>query len=77
MSANRHLAPGFDTKLLKNFFAELTDAVGALIFTVKSNKFPPTVNLVFSFSSFYDFNLHAIFLYVTFYLLGLVFLKLK
>ena len=55
MSANRHLAPGVDTTLLKTHFAVVTDAVGALRFPVKSNKFPPTVNLVRSFSSFSGF----------------------
>ena len=46
MSTNRHLAPGVDTTLLKTHFAVVTDAVGALIFPVKSNKFLPTVTLV-------------------------------
>ena len=55
MSTNRHLAPGVDTTLLKTHFAVVTDAVGALIFTVNYNKFPPTVNIVRSFSSFYGF----------------------
>ena len=55
MSANRHLPPGVDTTLLKTHFAVVTDAVGALIFPVKSNKFPSTVNLVRSFYSFSGF----------------------
>ena len=55
MYANRHLAPGVDTTLLNTQFAVVNDAVGALRFPVKSNKFPPTVNLVRSFSS-----LHAL-----------------
>ena len=73
MSANRHRAPGFDTTLLKTRFAVVTDAVGALIFPLSYNKFPLTVNLVRSFSSFSGFTLHTIFTYVNFYLLGLVF----
>ena len=75
MSANRHLAPGVDTTLLNKYFAVATDAVGALIFPVKSNKFPPTVNLVSSLSSFSGFNLHTILPNVTFYLLGLLVCK--
>ena len=71
MSANRHLAPGVDTTLLKTHFAMVTDAVGALRFPVKSNKFPPTVNIVRSFSSFYVFTLHTILPYVTFLSLGI------
>ena len=55
MSANRHLAPGVDNTLLNTHFAVVTDAVGALRFPVKSNKFPPTVNLVRYFSSFSGF----------------------
>ena len=55
MSANRHLAPGVDTTLLKTHFTVVTDAVGDLRFPVNSNKFPPTVNLVRSFYSFYGF----------------------
>ena len=51
MSASRHLAPGVETTLLKTHFYVVTDAVGALIFPVKYNKFPPTVNIVRSFSS--------------------------
>ena len=73
MSANRHLAPGVDTTRLKTHFAVVTDAVVALIFHVKSNKFPPNVNLVRSFSSFYGFTSHTILPYVTFYLLGICF----
>ena len=46
MSANIHLAPEVETTLLKTHFALVTDAMGALRFPVKSNKFPPTVNLV-------------------------------
>ena len=66
MLANRHLAPGVDTTLFKTHFAVLTDAVGALIFPVKSKKFPPNVHLVRSFSFFSGFNLHTIFPYVKF-----------
>ena len=46
MLDNSHLDPGVDTILLKAHFAVVTDAVGALIFPVKSNKFPPTISLV-------------------------------
>ena len=70
MSDNRHLVPGVDTTLLKTHFAVVTDAVGALRLPVKSNKFPSTVNLVRSFSSFSGFTLHTIFPYVTFLSLG-------
>ena len=66
MSANKHLAPGVDTTLLKTHFSVVTDSVGALIFPVKSNKFLPTVNLGCSFSSFSGFTLHTILPYVTF-----------
>ena len=55
MSASRHLDPGIETTLLKTHIAVVTDAVGALIFPVKSNKFPPIVSIVCSFSSFYGF----------------------
>ena len=75
MSANRHLASGVDTTLLKKCFSVVIDEVGALILPVKLNKFPPTVNLVRSFSYFSGFNLHTILPYVTFYLLGLVFME--
>ena len=70
MSANRHLSPGVDNALLKTHFAVVTDAVGALIFPVKSNKFPPTVNLMQYFSSFSGFTSYTIFPYVTFLSLG-------
>ena len=70
MSANRNLAPGVDTTLMKTHFAVVTDAVGALRFPVKSNNFPPTVNLVRSFSSFYGFSSQTILPYVTFLSLG-------
>ena len=73
MIANRHLAPGVDTALLKTHFAVVADAVGALRLPVKSNKFPPTVNLVRYFYSFSGFTLHTILPYVTFYILVLVF----
>ena len=66
MSADRHLAPGVDTTLLKTHFSVVTDAVGALIFPVNSNKFPPTVNMVRSFPSFSGFNPHIILPYDTF-----------
>ena len=61
ISDNRHLAPGVDTKLLKANFAVVTDAVGALRLSVKSSKFPPTVNIVRSFSYFSGFTLHTVF----------------
>ena len=67
MSAKRHLAPGVDTTPLNKHFAVVTDAVGALIFPVKSNKFLPTVNLVRSFSYFYGFTSQTILPYVTFF----------
>ena len=70
MSTNRHLPPGVDITLLKTHFAVVTDAVGALRFPVKSNKFPPTVNLVRSFYSFSGFTLQTIWPYVTFLSLG-------
>ena len=71
MSANGHLAPRVDTTLLKTHFAVANDAVGALRFPVKSNKFPPTVNSVRSFTSFSGFTLQTILPYVTFCLWGL------
>ena len=55
MSASRHLAPGMEIEMLKTHFAVVTDAVGALIFPVNSNKFTPTVSLVRSFYSFSGF----------------------
>ena len=70
MSASIHLAPGVETTLLKTHFAVVTDAVEALRFSVKSNKFPPTVNLVRSFSSFYGFISQTILPLVTFLSLG-------
>ena len=73
MSANIHLSPGDDITLLKTHFEVVTDAIGALRFSVMSNKFLPTVNIVCSFSYFSGFTLHTILTYVTFYLLGLVF----
>ena len=63
--ANIHLDPGVDTTLLKTHFAVVTDAVGALRFPVKSNKFPLTINLVRSLSSFSSFASHTNFPYVT------------
>ena len=60
MSSNRLLAPGVDNTLLKTHFAVVIDAVEALRFLVKSNKFPPTVNLVCSFSSISGFTSHTI-----------------
>ena len=77
MSVNRHVAPGVYTRLLKTHFSVVTDAVGALNFSVKSNKFPPTVNMVRSFSSFYGFNSHTIFPYVTFLSFGTCVLEMK
>ena len=68
--ANIQLSPVVDTTLLNTHFDVVTDAIGALRFTVKSNKFPPTVNLVRSFSSFSGFNLHTILPYVTFLSFG-------
>ena len=60
MLANRHLAPGVDTPLLKTHFSVVTDAIGSLIFHVKSNNFTPTVNIVCSLSYFYGLILHTI-----------------
>ena len=77
MSADRHLAPGVDTTMLKTHFAVLTDAVGALRFPVNSNKFPTTVNLVRSFSSFSGFASHTILPYVTFLSFGTFVLGMK
>ena len=77
MSANRHLAPGVDTTLLKTHFAVVTDAVGKMRFPVKSNKFPPTVNLARSFSSFSGFTLHTIFPYGNFLSFGTCALGIK
>ena len=77
MSANRHLDPGVDTTLLNTHFYVVTDAVGAMRFPMNSNKFPPNFNLVRSLSSFSGFTLHTVLTYVTFYILGLVFYKLK
>ena len=70
MSDNIHLAPGFDTTLLKTNFAVMTDAVGALIFPVKYNNFQPTVNIVRSFSYFSGFASNTILPYVNFWSLG-------
>ena len=56
MSAKRHLSPVVDTTLLKAHFSVVTDSVGALAFPVKPNKFPPTVNMVRSLSSFSGFT---------------------
>ena len=70
MSANRHLAPGVDTTLLNTHFSMVTDAVGGLRFYVKSNKFPPTVNIVRSFSSCSGFISQTILPYVNFLSLG-------
>ena len=70
MSSNRHLAPGVDTTLLKTHFAVVTDAVREMRFPVKSNKFPPTVNLVRSLSYFSGFTSHTILTYVTFLSFG-------
>ena len=77
MSANRHLTPGVDTTLLKTHFEVVNDAIGALIFPLKSNKFPPTVNLVRSFFSFSGFTSHTIFPYVTFLSFGTCVLGMK
>ena len=70
MLANRHLPPVVDTTLLNTHFAVATNAAGALIYPVKSNKFPPTVNIVRYFSSFSGFTSHNIFPYVTFLSFG-------
>ena len=70
MSDNRQLAPMVDTKLLRTYLVVVNDAVGALRFPVKSNKFPPTVNLMRSFSFLSVFNSHNILPYVTFLSLG-------
>ena len=77
MLANRHLAPVVDTTLLKTHFSVVTDDVGELRFTVKSNKFPPTVNLVCFFSSFSGFTLRNILPYVNFLSLGTWALRMK
>ena len=77
MSDNIHLAPGVDTTLLKTLFSVVTDAVGALRFPVKSNKFPPTVNLVRSLSYFSGFNSHTIFPYVNFLSSGTCVFEMK
>ena len=58
--------PWVDTTLLKTHFAVVTDAVGALRFPVKSNKFLPTANIVRSFSYFYGFTSQTILPYVMF-----------
>ena len=70
MSANRHLAPGVDTTLLKTHFVVVTDSVGALRLPVISNNFPPTVNLVRSYSSFYGSTSQTILPYLNFLSLG-------
>ena len=77
MSANRHLTHGVDTTLLKIHFSVVADAVEALRYPVKSNKFPPTVNLVRFFSSFSGFNLHTIFPYVTILSFGTCVFEMK
>ena len=77
MSANRHLAPGVDTKMLNTHFAVMTDAVRALIFPVSSKKILLTVNIVRSFSYFFGFTLHTIFPYVTFLSFGTCALGIK
>ena len=55
----------------------VTGAVGELIFPVKSNKFPPTVNPVRSLSFFSGFTLHTIFPYVNFSSFGTCVLEMK
>ena len=70
MSDDIHLDPGFDTTLLKTHFVVVTATFGALIFPVKSNKFPPTDNLVRYFSSFSGFTAHTIFSYIHFLYFG-------
>ena len=77
MSANRHLSPGVDTTLLMTYFCVVTDAVGAMRFPVIFNKFPPTVNLVRSFSFFSGYNFHNIFPYGNFLSVGTCFLEMK
>ena len=77
MSANRQLAPGVDTTLLNTHFSVVTDAVGVLRFPVKSKTFPPTVNIVRSFSSFSGFTSHTIFPYVNILSLGTWALTMK
>ena len=77
MSANRRLAPGVDTTLLKTHFAVVTDTVGALRFPLKYNKFLTTVNLVRSFSYFSSFTSHTILPYVTFLSFGTCSLGMK
>ena len=75
MSANRHLAPGVDTTLFKTHLTVVTDAIGALRFPVKSNKFTPTVNLVHYFSYFLVSICILFFHMLIFYLLGLMLLE--
>ena len=70
MSANKYLAPGVNTTLLKTHFSVVTYAVGALRFPVKSNKFTRAVNIVCSFPYFSGFTLHTILQYVTFLSIG-------
>ena len=77
MLANRHLPPGVDTTPSKTHFAVATVASGALIFLVKSNKFPTTVNLVRSLSSFSGFTLQNILPYVNFLSLGTCYLRMN
>ena len=77
MSANRHLVPVVYTTLLKTHFSVVTDAVGELRFPMKSNKSPPTVNLVLYISSFSGFTLHNILPYVTFLSFGTCVLEIK
>ena len=77
ISANRHLAPGVDTTLLKKHFAVVTGAVGELRFPVKSNNFPLTVNLVRSFSYFSGFTSQTILPYVTFFSLETWYLRMN
>ena len=77
MSANTHLDPGVETTLPKTHFEVVTDAVGSIIFPVKSNKFPPTVNMVRSLYSFSGFSSHIIFPYVTFQYFGTCVLEMK
>ena len=77
MFSNRHLAPGVDTTLLKTYFSVATDAVGALIFSVKSNNFLPTVNMVRSLFSFSGLTLHTFVPYMPFLSFGPCVLGMK
>ena len=77
MLANRHISPGVDTILFKTHFAVVTDAIVALRFPVKSNKFPHTVNMVSYFSYFYGFNFPTLLIYLNFLYFGTCVFEMK